>query len=97
MAKLEAFFEKWLSGRVDEEKTTPLDINKEISVYVVARVFDGRVAYGSVNVFRKCISAAMRRVNNKRLKVYWFDDYFKKEYKHKREVPLNVREDSRCL
>ena len=50
---------------------------KEINVYVLARVFSGdSVLYSAVYYFRDCLIAALKRVGDERIKIHWYDQLF---------------------
>jgi len=89
MQNAQGLFEAWLK--------TFGNVEKETSLFVVTRVFDGRVYYGIVFNFRQCLKNALGSVGNKRLKVHWYDGLFPKEDKDKREIPSRIRIEARPL
>lgn len=86
MLKAQALFEAWLRNSVASGEE-----NKDINLYVVARIFDGRVYYSIVFNFRECLKNALKSVGDQRLKVHWYDGLFDKKEKSKREIPPEIR------
>ena len=92
MNSAQRLFTHWFKS-VSEKSTD----EKDIKLYVVTRVFEGRVHYGVVFNFRQAIKNALEAVGDKRLRVNWHDGMFKKKFKGKREIPLDIRKQSRSM
>jgi hypothetical protein len=66
-------FSQWL-GKVSQKAEPD---QKEINVYVFARVFNEEsVLYSLVCYFRKTMVAALQKIGDKRIKIHWSDDLF---------------------
>jgi uncharacterized membrane protein YgcG len=72
--------------------------NENQEVLVVARVFSGGVSYNAVNAVRRCLARAANSVKSDKMKVYWFDDFFKDKDRNvmprrdeiKSRMPMNM-------
>lgn len=94
MTQVQKLFEAWLLGVATEKSKGR---NQKINLYVVARVFDGRVYYGIVFNFRKCLEDALNTVEGKNLEVNWYDGLFEKIEKEKPRIELEIRMKTRSL
>jgi len=80
-----SLFKKWLAEKSNLETRE----DGSVSVYVVVRIFDGRVDYGIVYALRSALRKAVKQFENVELIVRWYDyqpEEDKKENKNKFKV-----------
>jgi hypothetical protein len=87
--ELVTLIQVWFKGSVKNDE--------RVNLFVAARIFDGRVTYGSVITIRKVIERVLEKLETK-VDVLWYDDYYQKdEWKGKKYIPKEQKKRFRNL
>jgi len=75
--------------------SSPINDESEPKVFILVRVFDGRVYYGAVYKLRECFKRARNLMgifykDRKPPKIYWYDGLFEKKERGKKGVPPKI-------